>query len=109
MAITEIRQAVERRQIPTLDMIQDEILAYAQEMAELANAEPGQAFQRLAAIGGRLAELRILCWRTNSQKTNALRTREIDPLLEAAEFIFKNLSRCVAVRQMESDLSRGGV
>jgi hypothetical protein len=85
-----------------------ELSAYREELCSLPDQEPGLAFQRLAGISARLAEMRAQLWRVNNRQADALRTREVDPLIDTLEFIFKSLSRAQAVRQFDYDLSRGG-
>jgi hypothetical protein len=86
-----------------------ELQTYREELMRLIDQEPGYAFQRLAGISARLAEIRAQLYRQNNRAADALRTREVDPLVDTLEFVFKALSRAQAVREMEFRLSAGGV
>ncbi|QBQ74859.1 hypothetical protein [Caudovirales GX15bay] len=70
--------------------------------------DPSDVLAELSAISGRLAEMRAQLYRDNSQRAQALRTREIDPLREECEMQFKIHSRRIALMEWELRMSGGG-
>jgi hypothetical protein len=91
-----------------IDVVQVEIDDYLRRLKELNSLPPTEVFQTLSAISARLAEIRNRLIRIESRRTTALRTREIDPLIDEVDRQFKFHSRIASVRQMEWDATTGG-
>jgi hypothetical protein len=83
-----------------------ELDTYLEQLRSMRSKDPTDVFMTLSAITARLCELRVLCMRTESRRTAALRTREIDPMIEECERQFRFHSRIQAARQMEWDQTR---
>ena len=64
---------------------------------------------KIASYAAYASEMRGRVVRSESRRMQAFRTRELDPFLDQCEFQFKVWSRYQSVRQMEYDLTRGGV
>lgn len=85
-------------------IIQDEINDYLRRLKELNGLPPAEVFQTLSAISARLAEIRNRLIRVENRRFTALRTKEIDPLIEEVDRQFKFHSRIQAVREAEMRL-----
>src|SRR4051812_5429955 len=72
-----------------------------QRIIAFATSDPADVLGDLSAISGRLAEMRAQLYRDNSQRCQALRTREVDPLREECELQFKIHSRRIALLEWE--------
>jgi hypothetical protein len=83
-----------------------EIDDYMVLVRKLRSLPPDEVFLELSGITARLTELRLMCVRSESRRLAALRTREIDPLIEECERQFRFHSRIQACRTMEADLTR---
>jgi hypothetical protein len=95
--------------VETVRSYEAELDEYLLEMFALPELDLGDVFSRLAAISARLTAMRIHCVRSETRLLAALRTRQIDPLLEEVDRQFKAWSRQFAVRQHEWEISKGGV
>lgn len=95
------------RQRPTLEVYRRELDGFYEDLRTLNEIDPGTAFQKIAAIGARLVEMRAQLWRTGDVKSNQLRSREVDPLVEAVRFQFQVMSRRLSLSSLEWDISRG--
>lgn len=84
-----------------------ELNDYYVALKTFSRIPPDEVFLKLSAISARLAELRGRCWDFDSRRTNALRSRRIDPLIEEVDRQFKIHSRVQATRQFEADLMKG--
>jgi hypothetical protein len=67
--------------------------------------EPDQVLLSISGIGGRLIEMRADCIRDGGARATALRTKEIDPLLDHLDFQFKIHSRIVSIREFDLKLA----
>lgn len=74
-----------------------------------AQVDPGDILVALAGISARLAEIRAVLMRENTQKATALRTREVDPLCEEVDRQFRIWSRRIAWMEWEYKVSTGGI
>lgn len=92
-------------------VIQSEVDDYLGRLKSLNSLSAAEAFMTLSAISARLAEIRNRLIRVDNRRFTALRTKEIDPLIDEVDRQFKFHSRIAAVRQMEWDATtgRGGV
>lgn len=86
--------------------VRGEIDDYMVLLRKLRSLPAEQVFMELSGITARLAELRLACVRSESRRLTALRSREIDPLIEEADRQFRFHSRIQAVRQIEFDQTR---
>lgn len=85
--------------------IQVEVNDYLRRLKDLNASPPVEVFQTLSAISARVAEIRNRLVRTDNRRFTALRTKEIDPLIEEVDRQFKFHSRIQAVRDSEMRLS----
>jgi hypothetical protein len=93
---------------PTSDVvrtIQTELNDYLRRLQQLNSLPPVEVFQALSAISARLAEIRSHLVRTDNRRYTALRTKEVDPLIDEVDRQFKFHSRIQAVRDSEMRLS----
>ena len=87
--------------------VREEIDGYMVVLKTLRSQPPDEVFLALSGITARLAEIRLMCVRSESRRLVALRTREIDPVLDEVDRQFRFHSRLQAVRQMEWDGMKG--
>ena len=85
-----------------LDGMRSRIVGFVDE-------DPSDVLAAISGISGRLAEMRALLQRANSQRATALRTKEVDPLREELDLQFRVWSRRIAVMEWELRMSGGGV
>jgi hypothetical protein len=71
--------------------------------------DPADVLATISGVVGRLAEIRAQLYRDNSQRSTQLRTREVDPLREDLDLLFRVHSRRIALMEWELRLSGGGV
>lgn len=90
-----------------VDEVRKEIDGYYIMLKRLHVMPPEEVFYTLSSITARVSEIRTHLWRSESRRLAALRSREIDPLLEEADRQFRLMSRHQAVRQMEWDAAKG--
>lgn len=89
--------------------VEAEIDGYLGTLRTLAEEPIEEVFLALSSMAARLTEIRVQLVRCDTRRYNALRTRQIDPLLEAIEFQFRVFSRAAAVRKDEMEMSRGQI
>lgn len=85
--------------------IQTELNDYLRRLQSLNSLPPVEVFQTLSAVSARLAEIRNHLVRTDVRRYTALRTKEVDPLIDEVDRQFKFHSRIQAVRDSEMRLS----
>lgn len=85
--------------------IQIELNDYLRRLQLLNSLPPVEVFQTLSAVSARLAEIRNHLVRTDNRRYTALRTKEVDPLIDEVDRQFKFHSRIQAVRDSEMRLS----
>lgn len=90
-------------------VVRAEVDRYCKGLRRLNEMDPSEVFQKLSSISARLSEIRIRLLRVEGRKPAALRTKEIDPLLEEVDRQFKFHSRLQATREMDASLIRGQV
>jgi len=90
-----------------LDVFRKEFDGCFQEMKEFEGKQPDDIFMKLAAWSARASEIRSWIVRSESRKTTAFRTREIDPFLEEIDRQYKFWSRTQAVREMDFKMAGG--
>ncbi len=90
-----------------VDVIQSEVNDYLQRLKELNGLPPAEVFMTLSAISARLAEIRNRLVRVDNRRFQALRTKEVDPLIDEVDRQFKFHSRLQAVRSSEWEITRG--
>jgi hypothetical protein len=87
--------------------VREEVDGYLVTLRTLNSHPPDEVFALLSGISARLVELRVISHRSESRRLTALRSHEIDPLLEQCDRAFRLHSRIQATRQMEWDAMRG--
>jgi hypothetical protein len=88
---------------------QEEIDGYLVELRRLTSKTPEQVFIVLSGISARLVELRVQTFRSTSRRLAALRSHEIDPLLDQCDRAFRLHSRLQSVRSLDWELAKGQV
>jgi hypothetical protein len=87
--------------------VRDELDDYFVGLKQLNSQPPEEVFAFLSGVSARLAEIRNTCWRSEARRLTALRTHEVDPLIEELDRQFRLHSRIQTVRQFELDLTKG--
>lgn len=87
--------------------VQVELDGYFHDLTSLNSLPSTECFQLLSGISARAAEIRSRLMSMDSRRSNAMRLRHVDPLLEEVDRQFKIHSRIQSVRQMEFDTSKG--
>jgi hypothetical protein len=88
--------------LPELDQMRATIMSFR-------DMDPSDIHAEISGRSGRLAEMRAILQRNNSQRCTALRTREVDPLREELDLQFRVWSRKIALMEWELKLSGGGI
>lgn len=89
------------------DVVQAELDDYYVRLKGLNALPSTEVFQTLSALSARVSEMRSRLIRLDARRPTALRTKQVDPLLEEIDRQFKFHSRIVAMRQFEWDASKG--
>ena len=92
----------------TLESLRAELDGYYVVVVGLGELDSSLIFATLAAVTGRVSEIRKDVYRHPSRTYTALRTQEIDPLLDECDRQFKFFSRAFAVLEMEAKLGGAG-
>ena len=88
-----------------VEMIQEELDRYLEDMQGLNALEPDEVFRRLSAWTARASEIRIQASRTDSAASRRLRSEEIDPFIKECDRQFSYHSRIEAVRHTDVRLA----
>lgn len=104
---TETQPSLKSTEQTIVEQLRDEIDGYYIQLKTLTHLPPEEVFSVISAISARLTEIRGHLWRSESRRFAALRSREVDPLIEECDRQFKLHSRQQAVRQMDFELSKG--
>ena len=83
----------------------EEINAYYLVLKNLTSMDPVEVFQHLSAFSARASELKTRLHRVDSNKANAFRTREVEPLIDEIDRQFKFHSRLLTYREIEMKIS----
>lgn len=75
------------------------------EIAGFPGMEPDQVLLSCSGWLARLVGIRADLQRSGSHRANALRTKEIDPLMEGLDMQFKIHSRLISVRELDFKVS----
>lgn len=102
--MTESRPPDEENWVKTL---RNEIDSYFELMKKFNSRTPSEVLQDLSSIISRAAEIRIKLSRSNHKLAQAIRTKEVDTLLDAADKLFKIHSRLIALQESERQATRG--
>jgi hypothetical protein len=70
-------------------------------LPDFPNMEPDQVLLFISGWLARLTGIRAELQRSGSQKANMLRTKEVDPLIEALDSQFKIHSRLISMRELD--------
>lgn len=89
-----------------IEQVRAEILTYYEEMRDFDEQEPDEVMRKLSAFHARGCELRHQLVTANNNQLQQLRTKVVDPLLEACEFQFKVHSRRGSIRKDEWEMTR---
>jgi hypothetical protein len=89
------------------ETLRNEIDSYFEMMKKFNSKPPFEVLQDLSSIVSRVAEIRVILSRSNNMTAQAIRTKEVDPLLDAAEKLFRIHSRLIALQEKEYDTNRG--
>lgn len=89
-----------------ITVIREELDSYLVALKQLNTMPPDEVFVTISGITARLAEIRVNLVRTDARRMTALRTKEVDPILEECDRQFRLHSRIQAVRQLEMDQTR---
>jgi hypothetical protein len=85
--------------------VRQEIDGYFCRLKQLNSLPPDGVFATLSAITARLGEIRLSLVRSESRRLTALRTREIDPLIDECDRQFRLHSRIQACRTFDWEVS----
>lgn len=100
----------EVRADPTKDWItgfQNELDAYYEVMQLLNKMDPSEVMQKLSSFSARASEMRSQLVRVDSRRSNAFRTREVDPFLLECDRQFKVHSRLQSFREFDWKMAGG--
>lgn len=89
------------------DPLRDELSGYYERLKKFRDTEPDSVLIEISGISARLTEMRAVLQRQGNANANSLRTKEVDPLIEALDFQFKIHSRLLSVRQLDWEMTRG--
>lgn len=98
-----------RPQMSGIEALREEMDGYLEEMGGFHYMTPDEVFRLLSAWTARATELRIQLNRSDNQRANSFRTKEIEPFLEECERQFKFHSRIQATHEMDLKMVRGQV
>lgn len=87
----------------------DEIDKMHERMQDYPSMDVGEVLAHLAGVSARLSHIRTYLVRYPAGKASRFRTQIIDKTLEEVDRQFKAWSRVLSVRQMEWDISKGGM
>lgn len=74
-------------------------------LPDFPNMEPDQVLLFISGWLARLTGIRAVLQRSGSTRANSLRTKEIDPLIDALDQQFKIHSRLIAMRELDFKVS----
>lgn len=86
---------------------QHELDEYYKVMNHLNVIEPSDVLQKLSSWSARASEMRGQLMRVDSRKSNAFRTREVDPFLTECDRQFKIHSRLQSLREFDWKMAGG--
>lgn len=84
-----------------------ELDTYYEQIKGFRDQEPDSVLVIISGISARLTGMRADLQRQGSASANSLRTKEVDPLIDALDFQFKIHSRLLSVRQLDWEMTRG--
>lgn len=93
-----------KNQPSAVEKLRQELDTYLEQMQQFPTMMPDEIFRLLSGWTARATELRIQLNRSDNGRSNAFRTKEIDPFLEECERQFKFHSRIQASQEMEMRL-----
>lgn len=88
-----------------LERLRNEFDGYMEEMNLLQEMEPSEVYMKLSGWTARATEIRIQLARSNSARTERMKSKEIEPFIEEAERQFRFFSRYQAAQAAEAELS----
>jgi hypothetical protein len=98
---------VQDREKTVLENVRDELSHYYQEMKKFNEMESEDVFRSLSAYSARASEVRGFLNQLDSRRSQALRTREIEPFIDECDRQFRVHSRIVAIRESDIRLAGG--
>lgn len=87
--------------------MQGELDAYYVVMQQLNLMDTAEVLQQLSSWSARASEMRTQLVRVESRKSNAFRTREVDPFLDECDRQFKIHSRLQSLRELDWKMASG--
>lgn len=87
--------------------LRQELDGYFVQLKRLSTLTPDEVFGTLSAMSARLVEIRGRLWRVDTRRCQALRSREVDPLIEEIDRQFKLHSRAFEVQKFDFEMSKG--
>lgn len=102
------RPTTRRADVADLDALRAEVDRYYVRVRDLGTLESSEIFMDLAAITGRLSEMRKDVYRQTGRLYTAFRTQEIDPLLEECDRQFKFFSRAFSAVELDARIATSG-
>lgn len=91
-----------------IGQVRAELDGYFVALKRFGSQPADEVYLQISGITARLGELRMICVRSESRRLAALRTREIDPLIEECDRQFRVHSRIQSVRQFDWEASGKG-
>lgn len=105
----ETRTPVRNSEAQFIDACRSELDSYWGTIRKFQYMDITEVLLSISAFSARAAELRSMLMRSEGRKSNAFRTREIDPFLDHCELQFRIHSRLQSIREMEFKMSGGQV
>ena len=87
--------------------MQGELDAYYVLMKQFNLMDTAEVLQQLSSWSARASEMRTQLVRVESRKSNAFRTREVDPFLDECDRQFKIHSRLQSLRELDWKMASG--
>lgn len=106
-AIPEPEQPPPPRGASQKERLQHELDGYHVRLKAFQGMPPASVLLELSGIGARCTELRKDLQRAGGRDADALRTKELDPLIAQLEFQFKIHSRLLTSNQLDWQMSGG--
>lgn len=91
--------------VAAVERLREEVDDFYSRMRLFPQMEQAEIYMDLAAMSARCSEIRSRVVRTRSQRLNAFRTKELDPLLDELDRQFRTWSRLATVRAQEWDMA----
>lgn len=87
--------------------IRNELDEYHRELQKLGSMPSGEVLQTLSSMVARVYEIRHHLYRSDLRLATAVRTREVDPMIEELKLIYTIQSRLISDRRDEWEMAKG--